>query len=161
MTQVMTIGKLVSIEILDPKTKRTTKQKFNNKWLVTKSGNDISIATVTGRSNQRVNPAQRKRHQRFHNTPPKGLWKGELIEPVGQLQQVGLLKALTYSVPGSKIKSPEKNPYHWHHSFGDTGHRGGAYPESVMPAVYKDSKGNYFFKRRKGNIFKVTDWIRG
>ena len=71
------------------------------------------------------------------------------------------MKALVYTVP-RKINSPEKNPYQWHHAFGDTGHKGGDhYPERVMPALMKDQKGNLFFKRRPGNIYKVDQWIRG
>lgn len=162
MKHLVTVGRLVNVEIYDPKTKRTTKRSFRGKWICTSAGGrDLLICRVTGKSNKKLNPKVVARHKRFHNEPPKGSWVGELLEPKGKLRQVGLLKALTYSVPGSKIRSPEKNPYHWHHAFGDTGHKGGSYPPKYFPAVYEDEQGQLFFKRRPGNIFKITDWIRG
>lgn len=160
--QLMTLGRLVNIEVYDPVTKKTTKRSFRGKWLATDAGGKkLLICTVTGRSNTKLSSAVAARHRRFHQEPPKGAWAGDHPTPVGKLRQVGLVKALTYSVPSSKIRSPEKNPYHWHHAFGDTGHRGGRYPEKVMPALMQDAKGNLFIKRRTGNIFKTTDWIRG
>jgi len=30
-----------------------------------------------------------------------------------------------------------------------------------MPALVRDSRGNLFIKRRKGNIFTVDTWLRG
>lgn len=165
MRQVMTLGKLLNLEVYDPATKRTTKRVMTGKWLATSPhGRDLLICTVRSTSagrTQQPNAQVAARHRKFHGQPPKGTWVGECPEPVGALRQVGLLKALTYAVPGSKIRSPEKNPYHWHHAFGDTGHKGGTYPASVYPAVMKDTRGNLFIRRRPGNIFKTTDWIRG
>lgn len=81
--------------------------------------------------------------------------------PTGVLAKVGLVKSLTYEVP-TRIRSPEKNRYRWHHAFGDTGHKGGdTYPERVMPALLRDARGNLFIKRRPGNIFTVDTWLRG
>lgn len=162
MKQLVTIGRLVNVEIYDPKTKKTTKRSFRGKWLATSAhGRDLLICKVTGKSNAKVNAAVRERHKKFHATEPKGTMAGDLPSPVGRLKQVGLLKALTYTVPQIKIRSPEKNPYHWHHNFGDTGHRGGSYPSKYFPALLQDDRGNLFIRRRKGNIFKTTDWIRG
>lgn len=77
------------------------------------------------------------------------------------VKNVGLLKSLVYYVP-SKIRSPGKNKYLWHHAFGDTGHKGGdSYPIKVMPMLQRDSAGNLFIKRRPGNIFRVDNWLRG
>jgi hypothetical protein len=68
---------------------------------------------------------------------------------------------LVYEVPQT-VRSPGKNPYQWHHAFGDTGHKGGkAYSTAVMPWLARDSKGNLFFVRRQGNIFNVDSWLRG
>lgn len=162
MRHLMTIGRLLNIEIYDPRSQRTTKRSFKGKWLATSSsGKDLVVCTVKRQAPQTVNAQVASRHRRFHREASKGAWIGECPDPAGGLTQIGLLKALTYSVPGGKIRSPEKNPYHWHHAFGDTGHRGGSYPSSVYPAVLTDSKGNVFIRRRPGNIFKTTDWIRG
>jgi len=162
MRQVMTIGRLVNLEILDPATGKVTKRRLSGRWLATSDhGRDLLICRVTASSKSHVQGAVADRHRRFHREPPKGAWIGDCPDPQGQLKQIGLLKALTYAVPGSQIRSPEKNPYHWHHAFGDTGHRGGEYPQRVMPGVYTDSRGNLFIRRRPGNIFKTTDWIRG
>lgn len=162
MRQVVTLGRLINIELYAPASGRTTKRSMRGKWLCTSgSGRDLLVCRVTGTHTGKVSGAVAARHTQFHKTPSKGAWKGELMEPVGALKEIGLLKALTYEVPGSQIRSPEKNPYHWHHAFGDTGHRGGSYPTKYYPAVMQDSKGNLFFKRRPGNIFKNTDWIRG
>ncbi|NEN87972.1 MAG: hypothetical protein F6K48_03220 [Okeania sp. SIO3H1] len=162
MRQVVTIGRLINVEIFDPKTKKVQKRTFKGKWICTSShGKDLLICRVTGKSDKKLNPGIAARHKKFHRSGPKGSWEGELISPSGTKKQIGLLKALTYAVPGSEIRSPEKNPYHWHHNFGDTGHKGGSYPPKFFPAVFEDSKGNLFFERRPGNIFVTSDWIRG
>lgn len=98
-------------------------------------------------------------HQEFHHTAPSGCDLVDLPSPKGKLRVVGLLKALAYVVPKS-VKSPGKNGYIWHHTFGDTGHKGGKYPPRVMPLLKTDGK-NYFIVRRKGNIFNVDEWLRG
>jgi hypothetical protein len=160
--QGMTLGRLLNLEIIDPRTGRVVKRRCANKWLVTtSSGKDLLICTAGRSVSHRLSGDIVARHRKFHRSNPRGAMLGEHPDPVGPLRQVGLLKALTYSVPGGKIKSPEKNPYHWHHKFGDTGHRGGDYPSRVYPAVYTDSRGNLYIKRRPGNIYKTTDWIRG
>lgn len=162
MKQLVTIGRLLNIEIYDPDTKKTSKRSFAGKWLCTSaSGKDLLICKVTKLGSAKLNPAVAARHKRFHKQAPKGSWIGDCPDPQGVLKPIGLLKALTYSVPNGSIRSPEKNPYHWHHAFGDTGHRGGSYPPKVFPQLLQDTKGNLFIKRRAGNIFKTTDWIRG
>jgi hypothetical protein len=162
MKQLMTLGRLVSLEVYDPDTGKTKKRSFRGKWLCTDaSGKQLLICVVKRKASQGLSPAVKQRHQRFHNAAPKGAWEGEHPDQVGKLQQIGLVKALTYSVPQSKIKSPEKNPYHWHHAFGDTGHKGGKYPVKVYPQLLEDEAGNLFIRRRSGNIFRTTDWIRG
>lgn len=159
----MTLGRLISFEIYDPKTKKTKVKRFRQKWLATSpNGRTLSICTVSKRA-PTANPSKavKKLHKQFHRSDPKGMWEGHTPEPAGKLKQIGWLKALTYSVPRSKIKSPEKNPHFWHHSFGDTGHRGGDYHPKYFPAVMQDERGNLFVRRRPGNIFKTSDWVRG
>lgn len=162
MRQVVTLGRLINIEIYDPATGKTTKRAMRGKWLCTSGdGKDLLLCRVIGPHQGKVSGAVAARHKLFHKQASKGAWRGELMEPQGALKQIGLLKALTYEVPGSDIRSPEKNPYHWHHAFGDTGHKGGSYPPKFFPAIMQDRKGNLFFKRRPGNIFKNSGWIIG
>lgn len=155
MKSVTTLGKLVSIEIKDGK-----KMSFRNKWLCW-DGRNLLIATVkSGKAKAKLDSKSAARHKRFHGESSVGAMLGDIPDKVGKVTEVGLVEALTYTVP-RKIKSPEKNPYHWHHAFGDTGHRGGKYPDKVMPMLVKDEAGNLFIQRRKGNIYRVDSWIRG
>ena len=155
MRALLCLGKLVKLELNEGK-----KASVKGRWLAY-DGRNLHICTVTGTSKAKLPAAVARRHRKFHGMDPKGEpFCGDCPSPHGKLKQLGLLKALVYTVP-KKINSPEKNPYHWHHAFGDTGHAGGTYPESVMPALMQDERGNVFIKRRKGNIFKVDDWIRG
>jgi hypothetical protein len=152
---LLCLGKLVKLELASGK-----KASVKGRWLAY-DGRNLHVCTVNGTTKAKLPAAVAARHRKFHGMEPKGEpFCGDCPSPQGKLTQLGLLKALVYTVP-KKIKSPEKNPYHWHHAFGDTGHAGGEYPESVMPSLMQDTRGNIFIKRRKGNIFKVDDWIRG
>jgi hypothetical protein len=162
MKQLMTIGRLLELEIYDPKTGRSQKQRPKGKWLASSAdGRQLYICTVKGSSNAKATKAVAARHKKFHRAGLQGMWEADHPTKVAPTRQIGLLKSLTYSVPRSKIKSPGKNPYRWHHAFGDTGHKGGDYPPKVFPAVIKDKRGNLFIRRRPGNIYRTTDWIRG
>ncbi len=156
MKALLCLGKLIKLELADGK-----KPSVKNRWLAW-DGRNLHICTVKGTTKASLPSAITAKHRKFHGQDPKGQpFVGDCPTPVGRCTQVGLVKALVYTVP-RKINSPEKNPYQWHHAFGDTGHEGGdSYPERVMPALMKDQKGNLFFKRRPGNIYKVDQWIRG
>jgi len=167
MKALVTTGRLVNIEIYDPDTKKVRKQAFRNKWLASSpNGRSMHICKVVRKNTTKKIPASAlKSHKKFHGKNGSGkAWVGDCPEPKGKLKLVGWIKALTYSVP-KEIKSPEKNPYHWHHAFGDTGHHTGkrepSYPPKYYPALYQDSDGNYFIRRRQDNIWKITDWIIG
>lgn len=156
------LGTLKELEVLDPKTKHVRIIRPRNRWLAWDPKRQaFHICISRGLTNERVPSSIVKLHRKFHRAAPSKARRAFAPDPTGRLVQVGLLKALTYTVPRA-IFSPEKNPYNWHHAFGDTGHRGGSeYPERVMPALMKDAKGNLFIKRRKGNIFRVDTWLRG
>ncbi len=172
---VLGIGRLLSLEILDPKTGRTRKQTIRGKWLawmpkkrayciVRVLGRHTGFASIGTGQGTVANALKniRAAHAKFHQAPPKNVVKVDVPEARGALQHIGLVKALVYDVPRGSIRSPGKNPYHWHHAFGDVGHQGGGdYPTKVMPALVRDRAGNLFIKRRPGNIFTVDTWLRG
>lgn len=162
MKSVLTIGHLKRIELLHPVSGETASYAIHNKWLAWDLGkNTYLICTARGRMNGRLAPAVIKKHQIFHAADPRPEpMRGNAPSPVGKLRPVGLLKSLVYHVP-KKIYSPGKNGYKWNHELGDTGHKGGVYTPKVMPLVLQDSRGNIFFRRRKGNIYKVDTWLRG
>ncbi len=160
---VLGIGRLLSLEILDPKTGRTRKQTIRGKWLVWIPGSRrFGIAPILKQHVAGKLPSNvAKAHRRFHSAAPSTASLVDVPTPTGKMTQLGLVKALVYDVPRS-LRSPEKNPYHWHHAFGDTGHNGGdRYPTRVMPALVRDRAGHLFIKRRPGNIFTVDTWLRG
>jgi hypothetical protein len=160
---VLGIGRLLRLEIFDPKTGRTRSQRFNGKWLVWQpKGRRFGIGSIVRQNAGGKLPAVvAKAHRRFHSTAAQSTSLVDIPEPRGQLKQIGLVRALVYDVPRS-LRSPEKNSYQWHHAFGDTGHKGGDhYSPRVMPALVRDSAGNLFIKRRPGNIFTVDSWLRG
>ena len=109
-----------------------------------------------------LSPAIKAAHKKFHSEAASKALVADVPSPKGKLKALGLLKALVYRVPSRMVLSPEKNPYAWHHAFGDTGHKGGAgYPDRVKPQLCQDEAGNLFICRRKGNIFTVDTWLRG
>lgn len=159
MKALLCLGRLLKLELICGD--RVGNLNLKGKWLAW-NGRNLLICTVK-RQIQCPLPADvRRKHRKFHNADPQGKpFLADCPSPLGGLRRCGLIKSLVYVVP-RKIKSPEKNPHHWHHAFGDTGHKGGdSYPERVMPALMKDARGNLFFKRRRGNIYKVDQWIRG
>lgn len=161
---VLGIGRLLSLDILDPRTGRSRIVSTPGRWIGWIPGKKCFCICRAGRKASGLGElpaAVRKAHAKFHQAAPRSAMMVDVPKPVGALTKVGLLKALVYDVPG-QIRSPGKNKYHWHHAFGDTGHAGGdSYPTSVMPAVLKDRKGNWFIRRRPGNIFTVDTWLRG
>lgn len=156
------LGRLVSLEVLNPHSGRVALRKGGAKWLAWEPAHKrFVMCTMRGRGATALPGKIAKAHRRFHNAASRSAVTVEFAAPVGALTQVGLVKALTYRVPKT-VKSPEKNRYLWHHAFGDTGHAGGDnYPERVMPALMRDAKGNLFIQRRPGNIFTVDTWLRG
>ena len=155
MKALLCIGRLTKLE-LQPR----GSIGLRNKWLAW-DGRNLHICTVSGTMRAKLPAAITAKHRKFHDAPPKGEpFRGDCPKMQGKLTEIGLVKALVYIVP-RKINSPQKNPYKWHHKFGDTGHEGGSYPERVMPMLVKDQAGNLFFKRRKGNIYSVDQWLRG
>ncbi len=170
---VLGVGRLLSVTVLNPKTGRTTIIKPAKRWLawaVKKKTYcicrvlgriDTSALVGTGQPFPKLPADVRAAHAKFHAAAPRGSLKVDVPTPSGPLRLVGLVSALVYDVPRS-VRSPEKNRYHWHHAFGDTGHKGGdQYPLKVLPALMKDRKGNLFIRRRPGNIFTVDTWLRG
>jgi hypothetical protein len=156
MRALLCLGKLIKLELNDGR-----KLSLKNRWLAW-DGRNLHVCTITGTTKASLPSAITAKHRKFHGQNPKGEpFVAECPTKTGAAKLLGLVKALVYTVP-RKINSPEKNPYQWHHAFGDTGHKGGdSYPEKVMPALLKDAKGNLFFKRRPGNIYKIDQWIRG
>lgn len=159
------IGTLHELEVLDPATKRVRRISAGGRWLGwdTQRRQFLLARTAPRQSSStaRLPTAVAKAHRRFHGAASRRALVVDVPRPQGRLRQLGLLKALVYRVP-KQVRSPGKNPYAWHHAFGDTGHQGGdTYPERVMPAVCVDQQGNLFIRRRKGNIFRVDSWLRG
>ena len=156
------LGTLHQLEVLDPKTKRVRSLYVRNKWLAwDPKRRAFHICRLVRAAAGRGLGGVAALHRRFHEAGPSRAVVVDVPTPAGAIRQMGLLRALTYRVP-KKTKSPGKNPYTWHHAFGDTGHQGGdKYPERVMPALLCDSKGNLFIQRRPGNIFRVDTWLRG
>ena len=160
MKSLLCIGRLIKLELVEPDSDKVATLRLKGKWLAS-NGRDLYICTVKGNTTAKLPAGIRKKHTKFHDAPPKGQpFIGDCPTKSGPTKVLGLIKALVYTVP-RKINSPEKNPYLWHHAFGDTGHEGKEYPKRVMPALLKDAKGNLFFKRRPGNIYRVDQWLRG
>lgn len=160
MKALLCIGRLLRLELVEKSSEKEATIRPKNKWLAW-DGKNLHICTVNGQTTAKLPSSVVAKHSKFHNRAPQGKpFTAECPSSLGKLQFLGLIKALVYTVP-KKVDSPNKNPYQWHHNFGDTGHRGGEYPKSVMPALMKDSRGNIFIKRRKGNIYTVDEWLRG
>lgn len=151
------IGRLVSLEVLGDDG-RVRVLPMRGRWLAW-DGRRFHIVERRAKRSAALPARTKAMHRRFHRADPRGAYEVVSPDPVNPLRQVGLLKALTYD--SSDIDSPSKQKYHWHHAFGDTGHKGGSYPTRVMPALKADAKGNLFIVRRPGNIFRVDEWLRG
>ncbi len=158
---LLCIGQLRDLELYDPHTNRTAHIKPKGKWLAW-DGKQFQICNVRGQVNATLPSSVVAKHRKFHAANPQGKpFLASMPDRGPTVRDVGLLKSLVYYVP-SKIRSPGKNKYLWHHAFGDTGHKGGdSYPIKVMPMLQRDSAGNLFIKRRAGNIFRVDNWLRG
>lgn len=158
---LLCIGQLRDLELYDPRSERTAHIKPKGKWLAW-DGKQFQICNVKGQVNATLPSSVVKKHKKFHAANPQGRpFLASMPDRGPTVRDVGLLKSLVYYVP-SKIRSPGKNKYLWHHAFGDTGHKGGdSYPIKVMPMLQRDSAGNLFIKRRAGNIFRVDTWLRG
>jgi len=166
MESVLGVGRLTSLELFDPQSNRSRTKTIRGKYLAWRpTARAFAICTIVKKSAAKVSPAIERAHRKFHLAPSRRALVINRPEPVGKLKQLGLIKALTYFTPNpgalDGINSPSKNNAHWHHAFGDTGHRGGTYTPKVMPALCSDERGNLFIRRRKGNIFTVDSWLRG
>lgn len=124
--------------------------------LICRKGNGATAALSAG---------VRRIHNQFHDGPSRKALPAVWPDPRGRLTVLGCLVDLTYKVPRSVI-SPEKNPYRWHHLFGDHGESGHGegrstkqYPERYMPHLCRDSAGNLYIKRRPGNRYYVAKWL--
>lgn len=138
-------------------------------WVPTASKDFVLVRALKGRS-VRPGPLSSKAvqvYRQFHNTAPQRATVYDRPDPVGRLQEVALIKSLTYVVP-QWMKSPEKRGVQWVHAFGDHGEEGHGpvdargekvYPTKLMPALLEDSVGNIYVKRRPGNRYDVTKWI--
>lgn len=157
------VGTLHGLEVEVGGRSRTIKTP--GKWLAWEpKGRRFHICTLVQRRQgaEGLADAVAKAHRKFHGQAPRATAVVDAPSPVGKLETLGLLRALVYKVPSKLVLSPEKNPYAWHHAFGDTGHKGGTtYPDRVKPQLCRDRAGNLFICRRKGNIFTVDTWLRG
>jgi hypothetical protein len=159
---IVGLGQLTALEVLDPKTKRTVTKRMRGRWLAwDPRKRAFHLCTMASKAGGRLPASVERAHRKFHQAPSAKAVMANVPDSAGGEITVGLVKSLTYLVP-PQINSPEKNPHHWHHAFGDTGHKGGDhYPERVMPALVRDRAGNLFIRRRPGNIFRVDTWLRG
>ncbi len=157
---ILGIGRLLELEVLQ--NGRVRKMRLKGRWLAWEPGKRcFHVCRPKGRASGSLDSSVSKAHRRFHQAAARGAMCADVPEMSGELRDLGLVKALVYDVPAS-VRSPGKNPYQWHHAFGDTGHKGGdSYPEKVMPALKRDKRGNLFIVRRPGNIFRVDTWLRG
>lgn len=166
--QLLYIGKLKKIELVNPKTgKRGVVPGRRLAGMILcwdKSKNNFVIGHSAKHSSQSlgsVKPGVRKAHQKFHGAEASRTITAEYEVPVGKVTPIALIDALVYEVP-RKVKSPTKNGYLWHHKFGDTKHSGNSDKGTkVMPYLASDSRGNLFIVRRPGNIYTVDSWLRG
>ncbi len=162
MKAILGVGRLLGLTLVDPTSGKISKRRTPGTWLGwDPRTRQFLLCKPRGRSSAKLPPHVVRAHQRFHaHAPAAGAKLVEAPSPVGTCRQIALIKGLDYFVP-KQVVSPDKNPYGWTHAFGDVGHKGGTYTAKVMPALVRDSKGNLFIKRRKGNIFTVDTWLRG
>lgn len=163
------IGKLKRIEVVHPQTGRRGSigaRRLGGLILAwdPKGKGSFVIAEGARPSPQvlgNIPPAIHKAHRRFHGADASTAIVAEVPDRVGKVERVALIDAIVYEVP-KRVKSPTKNGYLWHHKFGDTKHSGNSDKGTkVMPWLGRDADGNLSIIRRPGNIFKVTDWLRG
>lgn len=164
-TEGMLMGRLVSLEVLVDGRKKIIRPKSKHLGYLPRSHTLCIMHGPKSMNPDGLSGSVTKLHKQFHNTGPTKATKFTWPDPVGRKTDVGRIVALTYSIPQG-LESPDKKNYLWHHEFGDHGERGhgpvsdsGNYPVSLMPMLQKDSRGNLFIKRMKGNKFYVTDWL--
>jgi hypothetical protein len=103
---LLCLGKLVKLEVVEVDSDREANLSIKNKWLAW-DGRNLHICTVKGTTTAKLPAAIASRHKKFHNAGPRGKpFVGECPSPVGRCTQLGLVKALIYTVP-RKISSPE------------------------------------------------------
>jgi len=161
----MLMGRLASLEVRINGRKQTIKPKGKYLGYLPWSSTLCIMHGPKSMNLDGLSGSVTKLHKQFHNIGPTKATRFTWPDPVGRKTDVGRIVALTYSIPDG-LQSPDKKNYLWHHEFGDHGERGhgpvgesGRYPESLMPMLQKDSRGNLFIKRMKGNKFYVTDWL--
>jgi hypothetical protein len=138
-------------------------------WVPTASKDFVLVKAIKGGS-VRPGPLSAKAvkvFKQFHGHTPERATVYDRPDPVGRLQQVALIKSLTYVVP-EWIDSPEKRGVKWVHAFGDHGEEGHGpvdtrgekvYSRRLMPALLEDQAEHIYVKRLPGNRYDVTKWI--
>lgn len=129
---------------------------------------DLLIGTEVGKgSTEDLSKAVITVHNKFHQGDPRAATKIQFPDRnKGRWRPIGHLVALMYKVPKG-IVSPQKNPYHWHHWFGDHGERGHGqatdedpkYPAKYFPLVLVNENMDFIIQRVRGNRYFVTDWL--
>jgi hypothetical protein len=156
------IGRLMSLEIIDAQGRRSTRRTpgAHLAW------DGRRRAFVIGRSPKNagdlgnIPDSVLSAHRRFHGASAARSITLDIPDQT-PTRTLGLIDALTYQVP-NKVNSPTKLRHYWRHKFGDTKHSGNSDKGTrVMPALGQDAQGRLHIVRRPGNIFKVSDWLRG
>ena len=166
------LGHLTELVLIVGRTQKKVSQAQLKGWFVgwvpTASKDFVLVRATKGTI--RPGPLSAKAvsvFKQFHNHAPQRATVYDRPDPVGGLEQVALIKSLTYVVP-QWIPSPEKRGYKWVHAFGDHGESGHGpidargekvYPQHLMPALLEDARGSIYVKRRPGNRYDVTKWI--
>lgn len=163
------IGKLKRIEVVHPDTGRRGAIGARRlaglflAWDPRGKGNFVIVegAKPNPDALKQLPAALHRAHRRFHGAAAQTAISATIPDRVGKVEKVALVDAIVYQVP-KQVRSPTKNGYIWHHKFGDTKHSGNSDKGTkVMPWLGRDAEGNLSIIRRPGNIYKVTDWLRG
>lgn len=156
------IGRLMSLEIVDAHGRRSTRRTpgAHLAWDGRRRSFVIGHSPKEAGGLGNIPGGVLSAHRRFHGASAERAITLDIPDGA-PTQMLGLIDALTYQVP-HKINSPTKLRHYWRHKFGDTKHSGNSDKGTrVMPALGRDNAGRLHIVRRPGNIFKVTDWLRG
>ena len=166
---VLQLGKIIEFEVINPKTKAEGKVNARTKQIGklmrnarlawTGNGKRGTLHICTPIKNSRYNGKKhtvsknvRRKHMNFHGADVGRVLPANMPKRPRKVTQIGLVKAVVYQAVG--IKSPSKQKRHWHHLFGDSGHRGLKKGPRYMPMLATDGK-NLFIIRRPGNTYYV------
>lgn len=167
MASAVQMGNLIQLEVQTSDGTKVLRMDKPLAWLPrgAKTG-DLVIGKIIGKGRvEELAPAVRKVHAKFHqNQPSKAVRM--VTNDRGPWREVGLIVSLTYRVPKG-IRSPQKNPYLWHHLFGDHGEHGHGeyenrptkYPPRYFPMLKVNPQGHLKICRRSCNRYFVTDWL--